>query len=232
MESHNSEKELIHRKFELERVILFSDAVFAIAITLLIIDVRFPELPVNLQGIDYWHLFRPTVISFFSLCLSFFFIGSFWARHLKLFKFLKQYDQGLIIRNLFFLFFIVVFPFVAETMAANIREDFVWPMLIYLTNIAGCSLMHAFLCNYIFFKRPNLSIAGHEQEKKYIFLRSKYISIMLISVSLLALCVAIIFPNNYLYVLLCFYIMPVIAFRIRKKLKKFKPATSLDDVSV
>ena len=106
MAAHTSEKEIIEREFELERVILFSDAVFAIAITLLIIDIKFPELPVKLDNVNYLSLFRPLIFHFFALCISFFFIGNFWARHLRMFKYLKEYNQGVIRRNLFFLFFI------------------------------------------------------------------------------------------------------------------------------
>src|SRR3954449_6877017 len=160
MSAHTSEKEIIEREFELERVILFSDAVFAIAITLLIIDIKFPDLPEKLDNVDYLKLFKPLIFHFLALCISFFFIGNFWSRHLRMFKYLKEYNQGVIQRNLFFLFFIVTFPFSAEGIAGNIRPDFTLPLYIYMSNIALCSVMHLSLCNYIFHKKPQLSVKG------------------------------------------------------------------------
>src|SRR5436305_1260155 len=97
----------LKKEFELERLILFSDAVFAIAITLLIIDIKFPELPEkNVQG-NTIELMKPTILSFVAFAMSFFFIGRIWSKHLRLFSLLRKYDQGLISRNLLFLFFIV-----------------------------------------------------------------------------------------------------------------------------
>ena len=77
MSAHTSEKETIEREFELERVILFSDAVFAIAITLLIIDIKFPELPEKLDNVDYLRVFKPLMLHFFALCISFFLLATF-----------------------------------------------------------------------------------------------------------------------------------------------------------
>ena len=105
----------IHREFELERMILFSDAVFAIAITLLIIEIKFPELPEGYkQSLDLFKMFKPTLVQFLGFIVSFFFIGMSWAGHLKLFRYLRAYDNGVIFRNLFSLFFVVAFPFAAS----------------------------------------------------------------------------------------------------------------------
>ena len=87
----------LHKEFELERMILFSDAVFAIAITLLIIEIKFPELPENYkESLDLFKMFKPTLLHFLGFLLSFFLIGMSWARHLKMFRYLKAYDNGVI----------------------------------------------------------------------------------------------------------------------------------------
>jgi uncharacterized membrane protein len=225
MSTHTSEKEIIQREFELERVILFSDAVFAIAITLLIIDIKFPELPQNLEYVDYLHLFKPLIFHFSALCISFFFIGSFWARHLRMFKYLKEYNQGVIRRNLFFLFFIVTFPFAAEGIAGKIRPDFLLPFYIYIVNITLCSVAHLSLCNYIFYKKPQLSIKGHDNDKKYIFLRSKYFTILIFAVLLTTSIINLIFPSQYSF--LGVFLLPVGALIMSRKLKKYKPKEDL-----
>ncbi len=79
----------LHKEFELERMILFSDAVFAIAITLLIIEIKFPEVPKDATRSQIEELFKPVIIRFLGFVLSFSFIGLMWARHLKIFKYLK-----------------------------------------------------------------------------------------------------------------------------------------------
>lgn len=57
-------KNELHKEFELERLILFSDAVFAIAITLIIIEIKFPEIPKHAKNSEIVNLFTPTFIHF------------------------------------------------------------------------------------------------------------------------------------------------------------------------
>ena len=201
-------------------MILFSDAVFAIAITLLIIEIKFPETPENVLTANYWKVFRPTLIQFGAFALSFFFVGTLWAKHLRLCRQMKHYDQGVILGNLIFLFFIVTFPFTAKGLAEHIKPNYLIPIFIYVVNIACCNLAHTWLCYYIFYRKPHLSIPGEQDEKKYIYLRSKYFSILLLAVICMATVVTMIFPNNVLYFALTLYAVPVLNFYIRKKLKK------------
>lgn len=223
----HSNKEIIHREFELERVILFSDAVFAIAITLLIIDIKFPDVSEQTPLSEYWHFFKPTIRHFLALCISFFFIGMFWSRHLSLFRYLIDYDRGIIFRNLFFLFFIVIFPFAAEAIAGHMRPSFLLPFFIYIGNIFFCSLMHLWLCHYIFYGKPSLCIPGQDAEKKYTWLRSKWVVIIIGTTLGVTVLLSILFPSNTMVILMGFYCMPVLALISRKVLKKYKPVSKL-----
>jgi len=189
----------IHREFELERMILFSDAVFAIAITLLIIEIKFPELPENYKvSPDLFKMFKPTLFQFLGFFLSFFFIGISWAKHLKMFRYLKAYDNGVIFFNLLSLMFIVAFPFAASGVT-HLRSGFMFPLIIYLGNIMLIFLSNFLLAHYIFKHKPSLSIPGHEAEKKYIYLQNKASAIALTLVFFIILSTAVITHYNNEY---------------------------------
>lgn len=87
----------------LERVNAFSDGIFAIAITLLVLEIHIPEL--NKDTIDQlpeklWELV-PNILYF---CLSFLVIGIYWMMHRGLFSYIRRYDSRLLwLNNLFLL---------------------------------------------------------------------------------------------------------------------------------
>lgn len=95
----------------LERLIFFSDAVFAIAITLLALEIRLPtekvllsdsQLSAQLTGM--WHEY----LAFF---ISFMVIGTFWMAHHRKYRFIKRYDDRLMLLNLLFLMLVAFVPF-------------------------------------------------------------------------------------------------------------------------
>lgn len=147
--SHHKTTERPHRAFELERLILFSDAVFAIAITLLVIEVKFPELPKEgLAQAAYeagLHHFYAQLLAF---VVSFFFVGNFWIRHLRFCRVLQHYNENLIKLNLLFLFFIVTFPFCATMLSEHVSEAPLLALSVYVGNICCCSLSFMLLMRY------------------------------------------------------------------------------------
>ena len=225
MTEHKNE---LHKEFELERLILFSDAVFAIAITIIIIEIKFPEIPKNATAVEILEAFKPTLIQFLGFVLSFFFIGMLWMRHLQLFRYLVKYDNGLIKRNLFFLFFVVCFPFSASGITEHVHPDFMLPLIIYMFNIAAVFICQAFLCVYIFRKRPLLSAEGYEKEKNYLVLRSKWFAVALSFVALLYLVSNLFFPFNPWNSEILFFIFSILMVTMRKRIKKYKPVTVED----
>jgi uncharacterized membrane protein len=95
----------------LERLVFFSDTVFAIAITLLSIDIRLPEQHgvVTDQGlfvvlVGMW----PSYLDYAIILLV---IGIFWKAHVYKFRHIKRYDATIILLNLLFLLVIAIIPF-------------------------------------------------------------------------------------------------------------------------
>jgi uncharacterized membrane protein len=98
----------------LERIVFFSDAVMAIAITLLAIDLKVPEIASSIAAAELPRSLSELGPRFMSFLISFFVIGIYWMSHHRYFRFIKRYDGGLIMLNLLFLLFIVLMPFVAS----------------------------------------------------------------------------------------------------------------------
>lgn len=216
----------IEREFELERMILFSDAIFAIAITLMVIDIKWPEIPGDLKSINIGKLLAPTILQFTVFTISFFLVGRAWKLHLRLCRQLKSYNQGLLNLNLLYLFFIVIFPFTASGILAHIRNGFAYPYLFYVFNVAGVGVSDFLISRYLFKIKPELSIRGHEDEKTFIYTRAKYNAMSSVLAFFVMLLVAILFPGNAQYLGYAFCTYPVGVRISNNKLRKFKPKTS------
>jgi uncharacterized membrane protein len=93
-----------------ERTVAFSDGVFAIAITLLVLTIQIPDLHTETsRALD--HLLDgelPDLVAYF---IGFYVIGGFWYRHHMFFDSLKGFDRQLLIANMVFLSLIALLPF-------------------------------------------------------------------------------------------------------------------------
>jgi uncharacterized membrane protein len=150
MNSHEVNERL---KFQLERVILFSDAVFAIAITLLIIEIHLPEF----HGADAteWNLVRALaglVPRFIGFLVSFMLIGMYWTRHHYLFGHVVRYTQKLLWLNLIFLLSIVLLPFSTGAFGEYSTPHtihLITPLIIYVLNFCFTGAMMYWLWAHI-----------------------------------------------------------------------------------
>lgn len=144
--------------FQLERIALFSDAVFAIAITLLIIEIKVPNLPFekNAFSEEFGHAMQEMMPEFIGFLISFMVIGSFWKAHHTLFAFVKDYDRKLLSINNWFLLSIVAMPFTTAFMS---RYIFIQPFFIYSCNVIAAGLFQVRLWRYIVSAKNNLHTA-------------------------------------------------------------------------
>ena len=117
-------------KGRLDRVTSFSDAVMAIAITLLIIEMIIPNASPDLLISELSNL----IPKFFSHVVSFFIIGSYWIAHHSMFTYIKDYDNNLLWINLLFLFFVSFIPFPSALLGEYTSVQLI--IIIYSSNIA------------------------------------------------------------------------------------------------
>jgi uncharacterized membrane protein len=157
MKQENQEitKEEIKKEFQLERMILFSDAVFAIVITLMAIEIHLPESHDKYTEATFLLALKHLWPIIFAYALGFFFIGQMWYKHLKMFSLLKDYDKGLVIRNLIFLFFIGLFPFGASLIVSG---NIMSPFLLYILILMCCFSTQILLHDYIINRSHNIII--------------------------------------------------------------------------
>ncbi len=129
----------------LDRFNAFSDGVFAIAITLLVLELTVPTGPERLLPalVEQWP-------EFLGYLISFAFIGGSWISHARMTKLLKRGDSLIFEINLLFLLFVAVLPFTTDLMVSHLSgPDVEVAVLIYGLNVLIASLMLTFLMNYL-----------------------------------------------------------------------------------
>ena len=173
------------KQFQLERMILFSDAVFAIAITLLIIEIKVPELHERETLLAAFER-NETYSGFLGLALSFAIIGQFWTNHHKLFGYVNNFDNKLLWLNLHMLFWIILMPFSSALSSRHGGNDSVWMFYSFNLFMIGMSLY--FLWRYITNPKHNLSFIADDPEiGKMATVRSLVVACIFLSGALLCL---------------------------------------------
>jgi uncharacterized membrane protein len=102
------------------RLEAFSDGVFAVAITLLALNLAVPgpgpgHATLARQLVSHWPSFAAYFVSFIT-------IGIIWVNHHTLFKNFSEIDRPLLFFNLLLLFFVVAIPFATGTIAAYLSR--------------------------------------------------------------------------------------------------------------
>src|SRR5579884_305789 len=103
---------------ETSRVEAFSDGVFAIAMTLLVLEIKVPPPAAHLAGalLQQWP-------AYFAFLLSFLFIGIMWINHHRLFSHIRRSTDALLFLNLMLLLGITFLPFPTAVLAVHLNDE-------------------------------------------------------------------------------------------------------------
>ena len=139
------------RAKEVDRIAAFSDGVFAIAITLLSLQLAVPAAE------DLGHSLNGLAPNAFAFVLSFLVIGAFWTAHHSLFALVRKHDDRLIWLNMAVLFFIVLIPFTTTVIAVHGGSRL--GVLVYAVSLVGEGLANLALRAYVLVGRRMCSPA-------------------------------------------------------------------------
>ena len=107
--------------FDKKRFESFFDAAFAIVLTILVLELKIPDLHHDdFSGVllEMKSLF-PTLLSY---VISFFTIGAIWMDHHTLFRYIEKINRRFMMYNLLFLFFTSLLPFTTALAAENMND--------------------------------------------------------------------------------------------------------------
>ena len=124
----------------LERIGALSDGLFAIAMTLIVLEIRVPELEHPATDADLWAALGTLVPRFVTYALSFLTLGIFWNGQQTQLSYMERGNRDLAWLELLFLAIIALFPFTTSLLAENI--DLRLALGLYWLNIflAGSAL--------------------------------------------------------------------------------------------
>jgi uncharacterized membrane protein len=105
---------------ETNRLEAFSDGVFAIAITLLVLELKSPELE---EGERLWPALLHEWPQFAAYLTSFAILGIMWVNHHSMFRQIKRADRGLMFLNLGLLLWTTLLPFPTSLFAEHLRDE-------------------------------------------------------------------------------------------------------------
>ncbi len=134
---------------ETTRLEAFSDGVFAIIITIMVLELKVPHSP------DLGAL-RPLLPTFLTYVLSFVYVGIYWNNHHHLLRVCHRIDSGIMWANLHLLFWLSLFPFVTGWMGENHFHPL--PSALY-----GAVLFQAAIAYYIL---QRLIVAAHGPDSR------------------------------------------------------------------
>jgi uncharacterized membrane protein len=112
-------RELLERLHDPARVLALSDGVFAILITLMVLEIHVPELTQGQSLNQAIREIRPSLVAF---VISFILAGMYWVGHRDLFALIRRTDRGLVWLNILYLLPLCLLPFGAGLLGRYDQE--------------------------------------------------------------------------------------------------------------
>lgn len=164
----------------IQRIEALSDGLFAIAMTLLVFDLKDPVGNVVQSNVALLVSLKSLLPKLLTYLLSFMTLGIFWMGHSTQFNYMAKYDRNLSWYSLFFLLFVSLIPFTTNILSNHITNEV--SIGIYWLNIFALGIMlhihwhYAFKHNYLALPDSERDLIDKAVRKRLITAQSLYAS--------------------------------------------------------
>ena len=132
-------------KVRTDRIEFFSDAVIAIIITLMVLEIHLPKIEDSATTAQIYHQLKEILPNIFAFIISFAVLGVYWVNHHQFYKAVEYADWKLLWYNLHFLFWCSLIPLTTALMAEHFDKPAITTLygINMLTSGGAFALMHA-----------------------------------------------------------------------------------------
>lgn len=183
--------------YSTRRLEALTDGVFAIAMTLLVLDLKVEDLGAAATNDQLWQALLSMQDSLTSFIISFLLLGSMWAVHMRQFEFIKRADRHLTMINTLRLLTVVLIPL--TTSIAGNYSDLVLGRVLFPINFFALALVSYWQWDYAVSKSSKFAEGLSLDDKAYLAARNK--AILIISFAVVFLAAAIGEPAFLLFLL-------------------------------
>jgi uncharacterized membrane protein len=159
-----------HPHKRLERMVFFSDAVFAIAITLLMLELKIPDR----AGLFRWSELDELTPRFISCATTYGFVGLAWWSHTRICRRLIDADGRLMAINLARLFFITLLPIPTTALMEHGGSADSWAFYAVVMALSNFAELRLWLYAS---RRPELCVELPDRERRKVAWRSAFNSL-------------------------------------------------------
>lgn len=164
-------------KYPHDRVVFFSDAVFAIAITLLVIEIKIPTHE-QIHELGMGGVLSKLIPLFIAFLISFLVTALFWRWHLIVMHYVKNIDNRLLWLNVWLLLFVALLPFSSGFYSENFSSN--WPFFLYCIDLALVGLFTYAITAYVI-RKENLTETLGKKQAQWMRLRALITPIVFLS---------------------------------------------------
>ncbi len=178
--------------FQVGRFITFSDGVFAIVITIMVFELKVPEVDKNISDTLLWNSLRTMGLKFLGFFISYAIVGHYWSVHHRIYGYALKYTTALLWINLAFLLAVALLPFSSALLGEySSHTNMQLPYAVYVLNVCLVALVNTWM--WIYISSPKRDLLTRKISKARIKL-GVYRSLVIPVIFLLSFLVSLISP--------------------------------------